>query len=83
MKNPPADGHVHRRFAPTALMLGNIVTGCSVLAPAGKHSAKPEEIHDRIERLVGSPYLEMFAREDRPGWTVVGDEKEKFKGKSK
>jgi predicted MFS family arabinose efflux permease len=35
MKNPPADGHVHRRYAPTALMLGNIVTGCSVLAPAG------------------------------------------------
>jgi DHA1 family inner membrane transport protein len=24
-----------RRCAPTALMLGNIVTGCSVLAPAG------------------------------------------------
>src|SRR4051794_41691997 len=23
------------RFAPTALMLGNLVTGCSVLAPAG------------------------------------------------
>jgi MFS transporter, DHA1 family, inner membrane transport protein len=35
MKNPPADPHVHRRFAPTALMLGNVVTGCSVLAPAG------------------------------------------------
>src|SRR3981081_4615735 len=35
MKNPPKDGPVHRRFAPTALMLGNIVTGCSVLAPAG------------------------------------------------
>jgi DHA1 family inner membrane transport protein len=35
MKNPPDDSHVHRRFAPTALMLGNIVTGCSVLAPAG------------------------------------------------
>ena len=35
MKNPPEDSHVHRRFAPTALMLGNIVTGCSVLAPAG------------------------------------------------
>lgn len=35
MKNPPAGHHVHRRFAPTALMLGNIVTGCSVLAPAG------------------------------------------------
>ena len=24
-----------RRFAPTALMFGNIVTGCAVLAPAG------------------------------------------------
>ena len=31
MKN----SQVERRFAPTALMLGNIVTGCSVLAPAG------------------------------------------------
>jgi MFS transporter, DHA1 family, inner membrane transport protein len=35
MKNPPSDIPVHRRFAPTALMLGNLVTGCSVLAPAG------------------------------------------------
>src|SRR5450432_2182415 len=26
---------VERRFAPTALMLGNFVTGCSVIAPAG------------------------------------------------
>ncbi len=31
MGNSPAV----RRFAPTALMLGNFVTGCSVLAPAG------------------------------------------------
>jgi MFS transporter, DHA1 family, inner membrane transport protein len=35
MKNPSKDGHTARRFAPTALMLGNIVTGCSVLAPVG------------------------------------------------
>jgi MFS transporter, DHA1 family, inner membrane transport protein len=26
---------VNTRFAPTALMLGNIVTGCSIMAPAG------------------------------------------------
>ena len=31
MELPPAV----RSFAPTALMLGNIVTGCAVLAPAG------------------------------------------------
>jgi MFS transporter, DHA1 family, inner membrane transport protein len=35
MKNPAKDGYVTRQFAPTALMLGNFVTGCSVLAPAG------------------------------------------------
>jgi len=35
MKNPPSDSPIHRRFAPTALMFGNLVTGCSVLAPAG------------------------------------------------
>ena len=35
MQNPPSDSHIHRRFAPTALMFGNLVTGCSVLAPAG------------------------------------------------
>ena len=35
MKNVPVPARVERRFAPTALILGNIVTGCSVLAPAG------------------------------------------------
>jgi len=35
MQKPPSDTPVHRRFAPTALMFGNIVTGCSILAPAG------------------------------------------------
>ena len=35
MQKPPSDSPVHRRFAPTALMFGNIVTGCSILAPAG------------------------------------------------
>ena len=35
MKNLPEGFRAGRRFAPTALMIGNIVTGCSVLAPAG------------------------------------------------
>ena len=35
MKHVTLAPHVARRFAPTALMLGNLVTGCSVLAPAG------------------------------------------------
>lgn len=35
MKYVPVPPVVERRFAPTALMLGNVVTGCSVMAPAG------------------------------------------------
>jgi predicted MFS family arabinose efflux permease len=35
MKQAPVTAVVERRFAPTALMLGNVVTGCAVLAPAG------------------------------------------------
>lgn len=35
MKHVTLSADVERRFAPTALMLGNLVTGCSVLAPAG------------------------------------------------
>jgi DHA1 family inner membrane transport protein len=34
--------HTARRFAPTALMLGNFVTGCSVIAPAGMLSELSE-----------------------------------------
>ncbi|MEA2941387.1 MAG: transporter, family, inner rane transport protein [Bradyrhizobium sp.] len=34
MENSPAT-RAGRRFAPTALMFGNFVTGCSVIAPAG------------------------------------------------
>jgi MFS transporter, DHA1 family, inner membrane transport protein len=35
MQKPPPDRPLHRRFAPTALMFGNLVTGSSILAPAG------------------------------------------------
>src|SRR3954462_14024731 len=35
MKNSLEPAVGGRRFAPTALMFGNIITGCSVLAPAG------------------------------------------------
>ena len=42
MKNPSQDTHLERRFAPTALMLGNFVTGTSILAPAGMLSELSE-----------------------------------------
>ncbi len=44
-----------------------------------EHSRKPDGIHERIERLVAGPYLELFARQQRPGWTVWGNQTDKFK----
>jgi protein gp37/N6-adenosine-specific RNA methylase IME4 len=43
-------------------------------APIRKHSRKPDEQYDRIERLVAGPYVELFARYPRAGWTAWGDQ---------
>jgi N6-adenosine-specific RNA methylase IME4 len=47
-----------------------------------EHSRKPDYVHECIERLVAGPYLELFARQRRPGWDVWGNEIEKFGGPS-
>jgi N6-adenosine-specific RNA methylase IME4 len=39
-----------------------------------EHSRKPDEVRERIERLVNGPYLEMFAREIKQGWDCWGNE---------
>ncbi len=46
----------------------------AVIAPMTRHSEKPSEVQDRIERLVSGPYLELFGRKHRDGWQVVGNE---------
>jgi N6-adenosine-specific RNA methylase IME4 len=45
-----------------------------VMAPVGEHSAKPEEVRRRIERLFAGPYLELYARKGVPGWITWGNE---------
>jgi N6-adenosine-specific RNA methylase IME4 len=45
-----------------------------IQAPVGEHSAKPEEVRRRIERLVDGPYLELYARKPVDGWTCWGNE---------
>jgi N6-adenosine-specific RNA methylase IME4 len=49
-----------------------------IISPLREHSRKPDEIHGRIERLVAGPYLELFARQSRPGWTTWGNQATKF-----
>lgn len=39
-----------------------------------EHSRKPDEQYDLIQSCSREPYLEMFARGDRPGWTVWGNQ---------
>lgn len=42
--------------------------------PRGKHSAKPSEFFDMVERVSPGPYLEMYSRTQRAGWDAFGDE---------
>lgn len=49
-----------------------------IVAPVRQHSRKPEAMHEAVEALFDGPYLEMFARESRPGWTVWGNQTDKF-----
>ena len=40
----------------------------------GRHSTKPPESYELIESCSPAPYLEMFSRSGRKGWTVWGAE---------
>jgi N6-adenosine-specific RNA methylase IME4 len=53
-----------------------------LLSPNGKHSRKPDSLHQIIEStdektgepLFPGPRIELFGRRARPGWTVLGNQ---------
>ncbi len=45
-------------------------------APRREHSRKPDETYERVQALVGGPYLEIFARQKYPGWQQWGNQTE-------
>jgi len=48
-----------------------------VNTPIERHSKKPDEVRERIVKLVGElPRIELFAREKTEGWDVWGNEVE-------
>jgi N6-adenosine-specific RNA methylase IME4 len=49
-----------------------------IVAPRREHSRKPDEAHTRIETYCDGPRLELFARAPRAGWTVWGNQTDKF-----
>lgn len=47
--------------------------------PVREHSRKPDEAFDAAEKLCGDvPRCELFSRQERPGWDVMGNEVSKF-----
>lgn len=49
-----------------------------IIEPIRQHSRKPDCVHERVQKLVDGPYLELFARQSRPGWTTWGNQATKF-----
>jgi len=47
-------------------------------APLRDHSRKPDEFYALVEALCPGSKLEVFARQQRPGWVAWGAESEKF-----
>lgn len=46
-------------------------------SPRQEHSKKPDEIRNRIVTLFGDrPRVELFARNESPGWNVYGNQVE-------
>lgn len=69
----------------TELVLFGVCGSMRTLAPGRRqvniietrkreHSRKPDEIYDIAEACSPGPYLEMFARYPRDGWSAFGDE---------
>ena len=58
-------GYPQRRFADVPKL---------IVAPRREHSRKPDEVYGRIKRLCAGPHLELFSRNDQPGWDALGTE---------
>jgi hypothetical protein len=54
----------------------SIRTGKSslIVHPKQEHSRKPHDVHELCEQFFPSPYVGLFGRRKRKGWTVIGNE---------
>lgn len=49
-----------------------------IVEPVREHSRKPDRVPGDIARLFAGPYVELFARQQRPGWSAWGNQTDKF-----
>lgn len=74
IKHKSQRGHIFTGDVPDNLHdLGIQINGL-----AREHSRKPDEVPKMLEELFAGPYLEIFSRTKREGWTVWGNETDKF-----
>ncbi len=56
------------------LVVSNSVSSV-VISPLEEHSKKPDAVRDLIVELIGDkPRIELFARQETPGWVAIGNE---------
>lgn len=53
------------------------------IADRREHSQKPEEFYTLVEQRSNGPYLEMYSRKQRDGWTTLGNETTKYNKETK
>lgn len=56
----------------------NIIDAYMIEDAVREHSRKPDGTIELIEDLFEGDYLELFGRTQRPGWTVWGNQTDKF-----
>lgn len=49
-----------------------------IISPREEYARKPKCVYVRIEHLYAGPYIELFSRNTRPGWTSWGNQTELF-----
>lgn len=65
-------GKPHRQGSDVSQL---VITEELMVSPLTRHSAKPPETREKIVRLMGDvPRVELFARENTPGWSAWGDQ---------
>lgn len=69
-----ADAALEGDYEAARAIRQGLFTGGMFSAKYSGHSAKPDEFFEIVEALCPGPYLELFARRPRPGWTCLGNE---------
>jgi N6-adenosine-specific RNA methylase IME4 len=52
---------------------------CAMAVDPPSHPRKPDEFYARVERYCDGPYVDLFAREQRPNWDCWGDQVDLFR----